>query len=164
MTAPTSSSAAPRRRADSRRAAFTSSSWPPVMDIALIIRLIPSSAATAAAVTPAGAGRVAATASENKPRDSDQIERDMHYEKVSHRMYQRLVPVPNSHRALPLLTLAALICVPALAQLDLSGVWAPTFHEDNAERGPGPELVDYVGLPINAAARQWALRWNPDRL
>ena len=63
-----------------------------------------------------------------------------------------------------LLALAALIRVPAFAQMDLSGVWGPTFHEDSAERGPGPELVDFLGLPINAAARQWALSWDPDRL
>jgi hypothetical protein len=53
---------------------------------------------------------------------------------------------------------------PAFAQLDLSGVWAPQFHEDNPERGLGPELVDYAGLPISEAARQWALSWDPDRL
>jgi hypothetical protein len=52
----------------------------------------------------------------------------------------------------------------AWAQLDLSGVWAPSFHEDNPERGQGPELVDFAGLPINDAARQWALSWDPDRL
>ena len=72
--------------------------------------------------------------------------------------------MPHSHRALLLLTLSALIGVPALAQVDLSGVWGPTFHEDSAERGLGPELVDFAGLPINAAARQWALSWDPDRL
>jgi hypothetical protein len=38
------------------------------------------------------------------------------------------------------------------------------FKEDQPERIPGPALVDYLGLPINAAARQWALSWNPDRL
>ena len=52
----------------------------------------------------------------------------------------------------------------AWAQLDLSGVWAPSFHEDNPERGLGPELVDFAGLPISDAARQWALSWDPDRL
>ena len=72
--------------------------------------------------------------------------------------------MPNFHRALLLLALAGLIGVPTFAQVDLSGVWGPTFHEDNAERGLGPELVDFLGLPINAAARQWALSWDPDRL
>ena len=58
----------------------------------------------------------------------------------------------------------ALLAAPAFAQLDLSGVWAPQFHEDNPERGQGPELVDYAGLPVSDAARQWALSWDPDRL
>ena len=39
---------------------------------------------------------------------------------------------------------------PAFAQLDLTGIWSPVFHEDQPERIPGPELVDYLGLPINA--------------
>jgi hypothetical protein len=58
----------------------------------------------------------------------------------------------------------ALLAAPAFAQVDLSGVWSPVFHEDYPERIPGPELVDYLGLPINAAARQWALSWDPSRL
>src|SRR5207248_7148318 len=52
----------------------------------------------------------------------------------------------------------------AFGQVDLSGSWAPVFHEDFAERIPGPELVYYTGIPINDAARQWALSWNPSRL
>jgi hypothetical protein len=38
------------------------------------------------------------------------------------------------------------------------------FHEDQPERIPGPELADFLGLPINDAARQWALAWDPSRL
>ncbi|MEO8097560.1 MAG: hypothetical protein ABI811_07640 [Acidobacteriota bacterium] len=53
---------------------------------------------------------------------------------------------------------------PALAQIDLTGIWAPVFHEDQPERIPGPALADYLGLPINDNARQWALAWDPDRL
>jgi hypothetical protein len=53
---------------------------------------------------------------------------------------------------------------PAFAQLDLTGIWSPVFHEDQPERIPGPELVDYLGLPINDAARKWALAWDPSRL
>jgi hypothetical protein len=59
---------------------------------------------------------------------------------------------------------AALAGVPAFAQVDLSGTWAPQFQEDQPERIPGPDLVDYLGIPINAEARQWALSWDPDRL
>ena len=53
---------------------------------------------------------------------------------------------------------------PAFAQIDLTGVWLPVFHEDQPERIPGPSLVDFLGLPINDSARQWALAWDPDRL
>src|SRR5215471_15651390 len=42
----------------------------------------------------------------------------------------------------------------ALAQVDFSGEWAPRFHEDQPERVPGPPLGDYLGLPINDAARR----------
>ena len=63
-----------------------------------------------------------------------------------------------------LLFCSALMTSPAFAQLDLSGTWNPQYQEDQPERIPGPELVDYLGIPINAAARQWALSWDPDRL
>ncbi len=52
----------------------------------------------------------------------------------------------------------------AHAQIDLTGIWVPVFHEDQPERIPGPALVDYLGLPISDAARNWALAWDPDRL
>ena len=54
--------------------------------------------------------------------------------------------------------------VPAFAQLDLTGVWSPRMHEDQPERGPGPELGDYLGLPITPAARQFALSWSASRI
>ena len=46
----------------------------------------------------------------------------------------------------------ALPAVPAFAQVDFSGAWASLYHEDLPERLPGPELGDYMGLPINDAA------------
>jgi rhamnose utilization protein RhaD (predicted bifunctional aldolase and dehydrogenase) len=52
----------------------------------------------------------------------------------------------------------------ASAQLSLVGEWSPVYQEDFDERIPGPALVDFLGLPINAEARQWALSWDPDRL
>ncbi len=57
-----------------------------------------------------------------------------------------------------------LMTSPVFAQVDLSGTWNPQYLEDQPERIPGPELVDYLGIPINAQARQWALSWDPDRL
>lgn len=76
--------------------------------------------------------------------------------------------------ALPLLS-GILASAPAFAQavigeftpatgLDLSGSWSPLLHEDFLERIPGPELVNYLGLPISDAARLWALSWDSSRL
>jgi hypothetical protein len=48
----------------------------------------------------------------------------------------------------------------ALAHVDLSGGWGQRFHEDLPERGAGPEIGDYVGLPINDAARLRADSWD----
>src|SRR5262249_17937505 len=64
-----------------------------------------------------------------------------------------------------LLALILLAGVPAMAQVDFTGVWNPrTGDEDNPERLAGPSLVEYVGLPINDYARQWALAYSPARL
>ena len=52
----------------------------------------------------------------------------------------------------------------AAAQIDLNGVWAPIFHEDQPERVPGPELGDYAGLPINDALRMRAETWDASLL
>ena len=48
----------------------------------------------------------------------------------------------------------------AAAGLDFTGEWAPRFHEDQPERVPGPELGDYLGIPINAAARMRGVTWE----
>jgi hypothetical protein len=72
---------------------------------------------------------------------------------------------PRSWTAGVVVWLAAMLAGgSAAAQVDLSGNWNPLLHEDQPERIPGPELVDFLGLPINAAARQWALSWDPSRL
>ena len=63
-----------------------------------------------------------------------------------------------------LLGLFALCCGPAFAQISLVGDWGQRFHEDAAERGPGPELGDYLGLPITDAARLRADSWEGSRL
>ncbi|HLK51713.1 MAG TPA: MBL fold metallo-hydrolase [Bryobacteraceae bacterium] len=51
-------------------------------------------------------------------------------------------------------------CVLAQAQVDFVGEWAARYHEDQPERIPGPELGDYIGLPINDAARFRAESWD----
>ena len=48
----------------------------------------------------------------------------------------------------------------AHAQVDLSGAWGQRFHEDAPERGAGPEIGDYLGLPVNDAARLRADSWT----
>ena len=59
---------------------------------------------------------------------------------------------------------AGMAIVPAFAQIDLSGEWNPQFHEDQPERIPGPEIGDYLGLPINEAARLHGESWDADIL
>jgi len=41
----------------------------------------------------------------------------------------------------------------AAGGVDFTGEWAPRFHQDQPEHVPGPELGDYLGIPINGAAR-----------
>jgi len=43
---------------------------------------------------------------------------------------------------------------------DISGVWAAIVHEDWYDRLPGGDLGDYMGIPINDAARQKAEAWD----
>src|SRR5579863_8959267 len=62
------------------------------------------------------------------------------------------------------LLLTMLSGLPILAQVNLSGEWAARQHEDQLERGPGPELGDYLGLPVNDAARLRGDSWNPSRI
>ena len=69
-----------------------------------------------------------------------------------------------SKGAAPAFLFATLMMAPAWGQVDLTGIWNPQYTEDQPERIPGPELVDYLGLPINDYARKWALAWHPDRL
>jgi cyclase len=52
----------------------------------------------------------------------------------------------------------------ASAQVLLAGEWVPLTHEDQTERGPGPDLGDYLGIPINNAARLRAESWDASRL
>src|SRR5579885_1414722 len=63
-----------------------------------------------------------------------------------------------------LVTGGVLGILPASAETDFSGDWAPRFYEDQPERVPGPELGDYLGLPINAAARMRADTWDASLL
>jgi hypothetical protein len=59
-----------------------------------------------------------------------------------------------------LMTMGPLFSSSAVAQTDPSGDWSPRFHEDEPERIPGPEIADYLGLPINAADRLRGDSWD----
>jgi hypothetical protein len=74
-------------------------------------------------------------------------------------MSQPRVAVPA---CIVLLLLA--VPAPAAAQAFLNGDWVGLFHEDQPERAPGPELGDYLGLPVNEAGRQYADSWDASRL
>jgi hypothetical protein len=56
--------------------------------------------------------------------------------------------------------LTVLAAGPAVAQVNLAGVWNPNYSEDAPDRLPGPELGDYAGLPLNAANRMRAQSWS----
>lgn len=58
----------------------------------------------------------------------------------------------------------ALLAAPSYAQMDFSGNWGAMFSEDFPERIPGPELGDYLGLPINEANRERADAWSSSRI
>lgn len=49
---------------------------------------------------------------------------------------------------------------PISAQINLAGQWIGSYHEDQEDRLPGPELGDYGGLPINEADRMRARAWS----
>lgn len=49
---------------------------------------------------------------------------------------------------------------PAHAQADIAGQWSARQHEDAPERGGGPAIVEFEGLPINDANRRHGLSWN----
>src|SRR5580693_1602935 len=55
---------------------------------------------------------------------------------------------------------AVLGAIPSSAQINLSGVWNMTLFEDFPDRLAGPELGDYTGIPLNAAARARAEAWD----
>ena len=53
---------------------------------------------------------------------------------------------------------------PLWAQYEPVGEWAPRFHEDQPERIPGPDIGDYLGLPITDAARLRGDSWDASLL
>jgi hypothetical protein len=70
----------------------------------------------------------------------------------------------RNSRPMPWLFALALAALPASAQVNLVGYWNPIYHEDFDERIPGPEIGDYLGLPISDAARLRADTWDASLL
>ena len=64
-------------------------------------------------------------------------------------------------RKIPLFLFGFLItALPASAQVDLTGSWAPRLYEDYIERGPGSDLGDFTGVPMSDEARAKALLYT----
>jgi hypothetical protein len=61
---------------------------------------------------------------------------------------------------------AMFLCLgfPALAQIDLSGSWASKNHEDQLERGAGPNPDDFAGIPFNESGRAKALSYSQSQI
>src|SRR5262245_37495145 len=60
-------------------------------------------------------------------------------------------------RVAALASMALLVSRPGFAQFDLTGKWASRSGQDAQERGPGPDAVDYAGLPLSDEGRARAL-------
>jgi hypothetical protein len=65
-----------------------------------------------------------------------------------------------TRQLLAVLWMLAAYAIPAAAQVDLSGVWVSREHEDYMERMPGPDAVEYWGIPLNADGRAMALAYS----
>jgi glyoxylase-like metal-dependent hydrolase (beta-lactamase superfamily II) len=52
----------------------------------------------------------------------------------------------------------------AVAQMELSGVWAGKYHEDQTDRIPGDVQGDFTGVPLNDAARRYAEAYDVRRV
>ncbi len=54
---------------------------------------------------------------------------------------------------------SALFAIPVFAAQDLTGQWQVMYHEDQLERGQGPNIGDYLGIPVNDDGRLHADSW-----
>ena len=69
----------------------------------------------------------------------------------------------TTHAVCVAISVLTVLAGSALAHVDLSGGWGQRFHEDLPERGAGPDIGDYLGLPINDAARLRADSWDASK-
>jgi cyclase len=75
-----------------------------------------------------------------------------------------VVPFQPRAAAAYFLFVALWAALPLRAQINLTGDWTPLYTEDLEERIPGPEIGDWLGLPLNDAGRLFAESWSPSRL
>src|SRR5947207_1982147 len=59
-----------------------------------------------------------------------------------------------------LLVACSLTAAPALAQVDLSGQWLHLNHSDARTHGPGPDIADYIQIPLNDEGKAVALAYS----
>jgi len=52
----------------------------------------------------------------------------------------------------------------ARAEVDLSGNWIISYHEDWIELGTGPDIADFAGMPVTEPARQRALSFHASQV
>lgn len=66
------------------------------------------------------------------------------------------------HAAVCLFLAGSIMAPPVFGQIDFSGEWAVRLHEDSPTRRnpPGAQIGEYLGLPINEAARLRADTWD----
>jgi hypothetical protein len=53
-----------------------------------------------------------------------------------------------------------LAAIPAFAQVDFAGNWAARYHQDWQDRAIGPDVVEYLGIPLSNAGRAKALNYD----
>ena len=63
-------------------------------------------------------------------------------------------------RTAVLVVLTLAVTAPAFAQFDLGGRWIRRSNQDDMESGPGPDPVDYLGLPLNDEGRARGLSFQ----
>ena len=66
----------------------------------------------------------------------------------------------NALKLTALVVLAVLVSPPAFAQFDPGGHWTRRSNQDDMESGPGPDPVDYLGLPLNDEGRARGLSFQ----
>ena len=63
-------------------------------------------------------------------------------------------------RTVVLAALLVAVAAPAFAQFELGGRWVRRSNQDDMESGPGPDPVDYLGLPLNDEGRARGLSFQ----